>query len=160
VQRGVRRFAGTRIGALLFSRVLRPVDAVAWRTSGGRWTVASVGAGLPVIRLVTTGARSGLPRIAPLVGVPVDGGLLVIGSNFGQRAMPGWAVNLARDPRASVQYRGRTAAVRAESLAGDAAAGALGTAARIYPPFVTYVERLRRHRDVPIFLLVAGSPTN
>jgi hypothetical protein len=29
----------------------------------------------------------------------------------------------------------------------------LGTAARVYPPFVTYVERLRRQRDVPIFLL-------
>lgn len=153
MQRAVRRVAGTRIGAALFSRVLRPVDAIAWRFSGGRWTVSSIGAGLPVIRLVTTGARSGLPRVAPLVGVPVDGGLLVIGSNFGQRAMPSWAVNLARDPRASVQYRGRTEPVRAESVTGDAATVALATAARVYSPFVTYVERLHRHRDVPIFLL-------
>jgi deazaflavin-dependent oxidoreductase (nitroreductase family) len=159
VQRAVRRFAGTRIGASFFSHTLRPVDAVAWRISGGRWTLSSVGAGLPVVRLVTTGARSGLPRIAPLVGVPVDGGLLVIGSNFGQRAVPGWAVNLARDPRASVEHRASRTAVRAQSLAGVAATEALATAARVYPPFVTYVERLRQHRDVPIFLLREEAPT-
>lgn len=129
----MRRVAGTRIGAAFFSRVLRAVDAVAWRLSGGRWTVASVGAALPVVRLLTTGARIDLPRVAPLVGVPVHGGPLVIGSNFGQRAMPGWAVNLARDPRASVQYRGGTATVRAALLTGDAVADALAMAARVYP---------------------------
>ncbi len=160
MQRAVRRFAGTRIGAFFFSHTLRPVDAVVWRITGGRWTVSSVGAGLPVIRLVTTGARSGHRRVAPLVGVPVADGILVIGTNFGQRAMPGWAVNLARDPRASVELGGVGRPVRAVRLRGDAASAALGDAARIYPPFVTYVERLRRHRDVPIFLLTEVSPTD
>ncbi len=61
-------------------------------------------AGLPVIMLTTTGAKSGLPRPMPLVGIPMGDDVAVIGSNYGQERTPGWVHNLLANPAATVDY--------------------------------------------------------
>ncbi|MGI9624154.1 MAG: nitroreductase family deazaflavin-dependent oxidoreductase, partial [Acidimicrobiales bacterium] len=61
--------------------------------TGGKTTVPGLLAGLRVVMLTTTGAKSGEPRTMPLVGIPSDGDLAVIGSNFGQGPTPGWVYN-------------------------------------------------------------------
>lgn len=55
----------------LFARVLCRVDRVAFRLTGGRRTVSSTYSGLPVIMLTTTGARTGMPRTVPVLGIPI-----------------------------------------------------------------------------------------
>lgn len=151
-QRAVRRFARTGLGARLFSVALRPADAAVLRVTSGQAALTTLGAGVPVITLRSTGSRTGRPHTAPLAAIALDGGVVVIGSNFGRPAIPAWARNLSTRAEAEVVHRGWKVAVRARRLRGDEEAAALAAACEVYPPFATYVARAG-HRKVPIFLL-------
>ncbi len=59
--------------------------------------------GFPMLLLTTTGARSGLPRVMPLVYVRDGDDFVVVGTNFGQRHHPGWTANLITHPEASIE---------------------------------------------------------
>ena len=76
------------------------------KTTKGRHTL-SYTSGLPIVLLRTTGAKSKLPRTVPLVGMPVDGGLAIIASNFGQTRHPAWYYNLRANPAAEASVDGR-----------------------------------------------------
>ena len=107
VQRLTQKVAASRPGAWAAQRVLYPLDKVLFRSTGGRSTVASLTAGLPVIMLTTTGAKSGEPRTMPLVGTPYGDDIAIIGSNYGQERTPGWVYNLESDPVAVVRVSRR-----------------------------------------------------
>lgn len=151
-QRLVRRFARTRLGARLFSAVLRPADAAVLRLTSGRMTLTQPGAGVPVIVLRAHGARTGRPLVAPLAAIPLERGVAVIGSNFGSPSTPRWAQSLASRADVEVEHGGRRAAVRARRLEGEEATAAFVAACAVYPPFSAYVQHVTI-REVPIFLL-------
>jgi hypothetical protein len=88
LQRLVWKVSSSRPGAWLFAKTLHHLDRVVLRLTRGRATVPGVLAGLPVITLATTGARTGLRREVPLVGVPSGHQIAVIGTRFGQRRTP------------------------------------------------------------------------
>lgn len=79
-------------------------QALVYRLTGGRlWNGDG---GHEVILLTTTGRRSGQERTTPLVFVERDGDLVVVGSNAGRGADPGWVHNLRLRSEADVT-RGR-----------------------------------------------------
>jgi F420H(2)-dependent quinone reductase len=82
-QRLIWKVSSSRPGAWFFSKTLHHMDRVVLRLSRGRVTVPGVLAGLPVITLATTGARTGERREVPLVGVPAGDDIAVIGTRFG-----------------------------------------------------------------------------
>ena len=108
LQRMIQAVGSSRPGAWLFSKTLYQPDKVLFKATGGRLTVPAFLAGLPVVMLTTTGAKTGQRRTMPLLGIPVGGDLAVIGSNYGQKNTPGWVYNLEADPSAAVGYRDRT----------------------------------------------------
>ena len=59
--------------------------------------------GRDVLLLVTTGAKSGLPRLSPLVHFTVDEKMLIVGSFEGNDVDPGWVHNLRANPRAHIE---------------------------------------------------------
>jgi hypothetical protein len=61
-------------GAWLFARVLARIDRPVYRSTRGRDTFASLLSGIPVVMRTTTGARSGQPRKAPVLGLPTSEG--------------------------------------------------------------------------------------
>ena len=155
VQRAMQQIGASRPGAWLFKRMLHPIDKVLFKVTNGRLTVPGLLAGLPVIMLTTTGAKSGQPRTMPLLGIPVAGELAVIGSNFGQQGTPGWVFNLEAQPAATVEYRGVVADVSAR-LADDAQAdAAFAEAAKVYPGYGKYRQRAS-HRTIRVFMLGSG----
>ena len=89
-QRGIQTLGSTKPVAWLFQKTLYPMDRWLYRRSGGRVTVPGIIAGLPVVMLTTTGARSGEPRTMPLLGVPMGDSLAVLGTHYGQKPTPGW----------------------------------------------------------------------
>jgi deazaflavin-dependent oxidoreductase (nitroreductase family) len=158
VQRALQKVASTRAGAWTFSKTITPLDRVLYRASKGRMTAPQVLAGLPVIMVTTTGRRSGLLRTAPLVGVPIDGDLAIVGTNFGQRDTPGWVFNLEADPAARAGYRNRDVAVVARPASDDERGRVLRDAAAVYPGYDAYQERISG-RTIRIFVLEpAGEP--
>jgi deazaflavin-dependent oxidoreductase (nitroreductase family) len=152
LQRGVQVLASTRPGAWGFSRLLRHLDDLVVRASGGRTSAPEVLAGLPVLDLTTTGRKSGLPRTSHLIAVPYDDTLALLGTNFGQPSTPAWVLNLEADPRATVTHHGRSADVLARPATEAEQQTVLAGSATVYPGYLRYQERLTT-RHLRIFLL-------
>jgi len=108
------------------------------------------GGGVRTLMLETTGARTGKTRYA-ILGYLEDGpsAWLVVASLAGASRQPGWLYNLAKQPRATVEFSGGDrVAVEAETLAGDDLAAAwkrLETEAPEYPKY-----RSKTDREIPI----------
>ncbi len=151
-QRVTQRIAASAPGSWVFQRTLYPIDKLLYRRSDGRLTVPGLVAGLPVIMLTTTGAKSGEPRTMPLVGIPLGDDLAVIGSNYGQQRTPGWVYNLEADPAATVSYRDRSVEVTARPASDSEADGAFAVAATFYPGYGKYRARAS-HRTIRVFVL-------
>jgi deazaflavin-dependent oxidoreductase (nitroreductase family) len=157
-QRAMQRLASSRPGAWCFSKTLHLVDRPQFRLTKGRVTVPGIVAGLPVVMVTTTGRRSGEPRTSPLLAIPTDDDLAIIGSNFGQSNTPGWVHNLEADPRATVSYREREVPVVARRAADDEADETFTSAATVYPGYARYRERAA-HREFRVFVLQPLAPT-
>jgi deazaflavin-dependent oxidoreductase (nitroreductase family) len=152
LQRMLRRFAASGPGSWLFSRVLHHIDRPAYRLTHGRYTFSSVLSGLPVVMLTTTGARTGQRRTVPVLGIPADGSVAIIASNFGQDHHPAWYYNLRSHPEAEVVVDGQRRRVRAAEAVGDRRGQIWQDALRVYPGFGQY-ERRASERQISVFLL-------
>lgn len=151
-QRAVRSFASSGPGSWIFARISHRLDKPVYNATGGKHTVASLIAGLPILMLTTTGAKSGKRRTVPVVGLPVDGGVAIIASNYGQEHHPAWFHNLAKDPNAEVGMDERSWKVRAIEVEGERRERIWREALRIYPGYSTY-EKRAAHRPIHVFVL-------
>jgi deazaflavin-dependent oxidoreductase (nitroreductase family) len=102
--------------------------------------------------LTTTGARSGQPRTVPLLGIPMQGAVAIIASNFGQSHQPAWYHNLVAHPDAVVMIDGARRSVRAVEADDERRAQIWREGLRMYPGFGQY-ERRAGHRRIPVFVL-------
>ena len=152
LQRTTRRVAASTVGAKEFSRLTRPLDGLVERATGGRTTASEVLAGLPVVEVTTTGRRSGQPRTAPLVAIPIGDDLALLGTNFGGPSTPAWVLNLEADPTARLAHRRRTADAVARPATDDEYELVFADAATRYVGYERYRERVT-HRDIRVFVL-------
>jgi deazaflavin-dependent oxidoreductase (nitroreductase family) len=149
IARVVQKIAGTRGFAVVGSKIFPPIDRMAHRLTGGRVVLSA--ALVPSLVLTTTGRKSGQPRKTPLATLPVDGGFLVVGSNFGKEHHPAWTGNLLASPAASVSFKGDTIPVEARLLDADEKKEVWPQLLRIWPTYDRYVER--SGRDIRVFKL-------
>ena len=152
VQRAMWRISSSRPGAWLFAKSMPQVDKLVLRMSRGQVTLAGVAAGIPVLTITTTGARSGLRRTTPLLGVPFGGDIAIIGTNFGQPGTPGWYYNLRAKPRAEVTYQNRSVIATAREADAEERQAILGQARKIYSGYEAYARRIT-DREIPIMIL-------
>ena len=152
VRGGMQRFASTRFGAWAFSKTLQPIDQVVRKLSKGRTSAPQVLAGLPVLFVTTTGRKSGQPRSAPLIAVPVCDTLALLGTNFGQTSTPAWVFNLEAEPSATATYKDAELAVRARPATETERDEVWAASTSIYPGYEKYRERITG-REIRIFVL-------
>jgi deazaflavin-dependent oxidoreductase (nitroreductase family) len=152
LQKAMRWIAATGPGSWVFARTLHHIDKPIAKITRGRHTLVSMTSGLPVVSLTTTGVKSGLPRTVPLVALPVDGGLAIIASNFGQTRHPAWYYNLRADPAAETYVDGTRTRVTAVEAVGDRRAAIWYQALQVYPGFQTY-DRRATEREIVVFVL-------
>ena len=152
VQRALRRCGATRPGSWMFARILHHIDRPVHRLTHGRTTFTSMITGLPVVLLTTTGARTGLTRSMPLLGLPTAEGVAVIASNYGQARNPGWCYNLRRNPQATLTLAGQTTAVHAVEVDGQQREQIWTAGLRVYPGWTAY-QRRTAGRRIPVFVL-------
>lgn len=151
-QRLIRRFAGSGPGSWVFARVAHRVDRPLYRLTRGRHTLASLISGLPIVMLTTTGARSGKQRTVPVLGLPTEGGVAVIASNFGQRRHPAWYYNLRSNPEGEVAVDGTRRRFRAVEAEGERRERIWDQGLGVYPGWSQY-ERRASHRRIAVFVL-------
>jgi deazaflavin-dependent oxidoreductase (nitroreductase family) len=150
--RAVRRTAATRPLALLYGRIQQPTDTFVFRLTRGRTTLSSWLAGVPLVMLTTTGARSGLPRTLPVLGLDDGDAVVVIASNFGRPHHPFWYHNLRAHPDARVVVDGATRELRARELEGAERDRYFARAVAIYPGFERY-RTWAKGRRIPVIRL-------
>jgi deazaflavin-dependent oxidoreductase (nitroreductase family) len=148
----MRRLAASGPGSWLFARVLHHIDRPVYKLTGGRHTFGNLASGLPVVMLTTTGARSGVRRTVPVLGLPTADGLAVIASNYGQARHPAWYHNLRANPEGEVAVAGVTKAFRATEAEGELRAQIWQEGLQVYPGWSQY-ERRAPNRRIAVFVL-------
>ena len=135
----------------LVTRLTRAHAAVL-RHSGGRLRRSVLFAGgQPVLALTTTGRRTGVPRSTVVAYLEQGDAYAVFGVNLGSEHDPSWCLNLAAQPRATVEVAGRRVDVRARRAAGDEAERLWRAYAARTPPSEAFREI--SGREIPIFVL-------
>jgi deazaflavin-dependent oxidoreductase (nitroreductase family) len=132
--------------------MLHHIDRFVNRHSTGGLTFSSWVSGLPVVMLTTRGARTGMRRTVPLVGIRDGSALIVIASNFGGTRNPGWYHNLRSHPRASVTVRGTTWDVMAHEIDGAEREWFFQQGVHMHPGWALYRRRAAGRR-IPVIRL-------
>ena len=151
-QRGLRRFAASGPGSWLFARILDRLDQLTFRVTKGRHMFSSMLSALPVAMVTTTGARSGQSRTVPLLAMPTDVGLAIIGSNYGRAKHPAWRHNLRAHPQGAVEVEGRKWSFNAVEVEDERRERVWSEALRTYPGFAEYARRAAPRR-ISVFVL-------
>lgn len=101
-------------------------------------------AGRPVLLLTTTGAKSGQPRLAPLVYFRDGDGYVIVASKGGAPTHPAWYLNLLAHPVVTVEVGGETFKARARVTEGSERDRLFGQRVATNPAFGDYQKRTTR----------------
>jgi deazaflavin-dependent oxidoreductase (nitroreductase family) len=154
MSRLVRSLAATAPAAWALGRVLRYLDRLMLRISGGRVTLTSLLAGVPVVMVTTTGAHSGQQRTSPLLPIRADGDrdcFALVASNWGQHRTPAWYFNLRANARAVCTVGQETGSYRAHEASEEEYERFWKAATELYAGYVQY--RQRAGRRIPIMVM-------
>ncbi len=152
IQQLVRKFARSRYGSRIFSRLAPPVDHWTLRLSAGKVTATTWMAGYPVITLTTIGAKSGLPRKTILLATPYGDRLVLIASNFGNPSHPAWYHNLIAHPQVQVETHTIKRDYYAQVAQGNERQALWDLAVAYYPGYHAY-RNWTRGREIPVVVL-------
>ena len=108
--------------------------------------------GRPVLILTTTGARTGEPRVAPLVFSRDGDRLVIMASKAGAPEHPAWYANLVANPMVTVETGGETFQARATEVHGDERTRLWDAHVIQHPGFAEYVEKAG-DRIIPVIVL-------
>ncbi len=144
----VRALGRTRAFAWAGARVLHRLD-LPFR--GRRRSVSSLGTDFPLCYLTVPGRRTGSERTVPLLYVADGERVVVIGSNWGRRQHPAWALNLEAAAEAMVSVDGVTRALRPRRAEGDELERYWAAALEVWPGYEGY--RRRAGREIRMFVL-------
>ncbi len=135
----------------VMARILHHADTFLLRISGGRLDFTRA-AGLPVIELTTTGAKSGLPRTHPLAGYPDGDKYVLVASNFGRKRHPAWYHNLKANPECTVKVNRRVTTCIARETEGEEHEQYWQLAVSYYVGYEAYRQRAG-NRKIPVMVL-------
>lgn len=148
----IQKAAASSFGIWLLADTLHRIDKPLLKLSRNRASFTSWLAGLPVIVLHHTGAKSGLPRQTPLVVHTEGEKIILIASYFGNSRHPAWYHNLVACPEIEVAYRGQKGAYRARQVNGADRARYWEMAVESYPGYALYEQRAGE-RVIPVIVL-------
>lgn len=117
-----------------------------FRSNGGK-----VDGQASLILLTTKGAKTGQPRIIPLMYVPYGNGVLAVASKGGAPKDPDWYHNLVLHPQVTVEVGNERYETTARLLSGAEREQAFQRAVEVFPPYGEYQKKAPR--EIPIFAL-------
>jgi deazaflavin-dependent oxidoreductase (nitroreductase family) len=135
----------------------QPIDREDWnrrvieefRANGGK--VGGYFEGSPMMLLTTTGAKSGQPRLAPLVYTTDNGRFVVIASKGGAPTNPDWYHNLRANPEVTVEIGTESFPARASVQEGEERQRLFDQMAAQMPGFAEYQKNTTR--QLPVIVL-------
>ena len=120
-----------------------------FRANGGK--VGGPFEGSPVLLLHTTGAKTGQPRVCPVMYQDIGDGVAVFASKGGAPTNPAWYHNLLAHPRTSAEIGTGTVQVVAREAEGAERDRIWEAQKRDYPGFADYERKTTR--QIPVIIL-------
>jgi deazaflavin-dependent oxidoreductase (nitroreductase family) len=149
--RSILRTLGNQRWFAFTAAKLAPIDAAILKRTDGRFGLMG-NYGLPQCLVTTTGRKSGQPRTVTLLYGERGEELILVGSNFGQKHQPAWALNLEANPDAVVDISGESHSYASRLVADpDEREAVWRTMYEIWPAYHAY--RGRAGREIKIFAL-------
>ncbi len=108
--------------------------------------------GSPVLLLHTTGAKSGLERVNPMMYLEHSGRLFVFASKAGADSDPDWFRNLVATPAVRVELGAQTFEARAVVVRGEERDRIYAVQSERYPGFAQY--QANTTRVIPVVELI------
>jgi F420H(2)-dependent quinone reductase len=115
LDRALTRFARSRLGGLLFITVFPAIDKRLMPLTKGR---IKMGLRQTVLLLHARGAKTGQPRVTPLLYTPRGEEFILVASKAGADHHPAWYHNLKAHPDVEVEVDGELTPVRAREAEG------------------------------------------
>ena len=104
-----------------------------------------------LILLTIKGAKTGQPRVYPLMSVSYRDSYLAVASKGGAPENPLWYNNLLAHPDITVEVGNETFPATARLLTGDERQHAFAKAVSVFPPYGEYQKKTAR--EIPVFFL-------
>jgi deazaflavin-dependent oxidoreductase (nitroreductase family) len=117
-----------------------------FRANGGK-----VKGWAPLILLTTRGAKTGQPRIIPLMYVPYGDTILAVASKGGAEKDPDWYRNVLAHPDVTVEVGNEKFETTARILSGSEREKAFKKAVEVFPPYEAYQKKAPR--EIPVIAL-------
>ncbi|HXR64611.1 MAG TPA: nitroreductase family deazaflavin-dependent oxidoreductase [Ktedonobacteraceae bacterium] len=117
-----------------------------FRANGGK-----VNGWASLILLTTKGAKTGQPRIIPLMYVPYGDQVLAIASKGGAEKHPEWYLNVLAHPDVTVEVGNEKFDTTARILTGAEREKAFEKAVEVFPPYGEYQKKAPR--EIPVIAL-------
>lgn len=150
----ILRSVGTRRWFIVVaSRVAPRLDRLVYRVSGRRRLATPPS--VTTLFLTTTGRRTGKLRTAAVTYLERGDDFIVVGTNWGKTASPEWALNLAADPRATIEVAGDRTSVEALTIPVEEQEALWDAFAAMWPAFAVYRRRVT-DRTIRMFRLRAS----
>lgn len=109
----MRFFSGRLAGSLAH------FDKLLIKLTDSKHSFTSLLSGLPVVVLITTGAKTGQLRTTPLVALFEEEKIILIASGFGNTRHPAWYHNLKANPRVKILRDGVPGNYLAQEIDGE-----------------------------------------
>lgn len=121
-----------------------------FRANGGK--VAGQFEGAPMLLLRTTGAKTGLERVNPMMYLEQEGRVFVFASKAGADTDPDWYRNLVANSEVTVELGTEIFPATAVSLTSSERERIYETQATLYPGFAEY--QAKTTRVIPVVELI------
>jgi deazaflavin-dependent oxidoreductase (nitroreductase family) len=120
-----------------------------FRANGGK--VGGPFEGAPMMLLTTTGAKSGQPRVAPLVYTTDGDRIVIVASKGGAPTHPDWYHNIVANPEITVEVGGEKFPARAEIAPEPDRTRLFNAQADLMPNFYEYQKNT--DRTIPVITI-------
>jgi deazaflavin-dependent oxidoreductase (nitroreductase family) len=148
----IKKVSATHFISWLLADNLHWIDRPFLRLSGGRTSLSGILAGLPVVVLTATGAKSGKPRSMPLAALFDEDKVILIASYLGSPRHPAWYHNLKANPKARVEICGKERVYIACEAEGEDYERYWAQAIELYHGYEIYRKKVGK-RKIPVMVL-------
>lgn len=131
-----------------FMKLFTRLNVFVYQVSGGR--MMNKLAGMPILLVEMTGAKSGKKRTIPLMYVPNGGGFILVASQGGAPKHPVWYHNLVAHPNVQITYGGETKGMVVRQATDDEKSQLWPICCQYYPPYQDYQDSTER--NIPLFV--------
>jgi len=151
IQKLLHRALMLRPVTAFFAPRVHHIDQAILKFTRGKFTGSEL-LGRKIIQLTTMGAKTGQPRIMPLIGIFDHETIALVASSFGREHNPGWYYNLKAHPECEVQHSRRSGTYVAHEAAGEEYERYWQMAVSFYQGYDQYKQRAA-HRHIPVMVL-------